>query len=175
MIAIRVASRIDIPAIRSMQHRSLAVLGAAFYSVDEIAAFVALAGTMDDQVVDEGHYFVVVNGSNRILASGGWSRREPGYDRARASGLADAPAAARATVRSVFVDPALARHGIASALMARVEQDAKQSGIRTLRLMATLSGHAFYQRLGWLAEGDKTIALPGGLSFRCTSMSKSLE
>ena len=175
MIAIRVANRSDIPAIRNMQHRSLAVLGAAFYSADEIAAFVALAGTMDDHVVDEGHYFVAVDGGNRIVASGGWSRREPGYDRARASGLADAPASAGATVRSVFVDPALARRGIASALMAHVEEDALENGIRTLRLMATLSGHAFYERLGWLVEGDKTIALPGGLSFRCTSMSKALK
>ena len=32
----------------------------------------------------------------------------------------------------------------------------------------------FYRRLGWRAEGEKAIALPGELQFRCVSMSKSI-
>ena len=63
---------------------------------------------------------------------------------------------------------------MASALMAHVERDAVEAGICILRLMATLSGLGFYRRLGWRAEGEKAIALPGGLRFRCMSMSKSI-
>ena len=60
-IAVRRASRNEIPAIRDMQERSLTLLGADYYTAEEIAAFIAHVGTMDDAVVDEGHYFVAVD------------------------------------------------------------------------------------------------------------------
>ncbi|MGE0116985.1 MAG: GNAT family N-acetyltransferase [Dongiaceae bacterium] len=173
-IAIRHSRRADIPAIRAMQERSLRVLGGAFYAPGEIAAFLAEIGTMDDAVVSEGHYFLAADAAGAILASGGWSRQAPGYDRA-ATGVAADPSEMRAaTVRSVFVDPAAARRGIATAMMARIEQDAAAHGVGVLRMMATLSGLPFYARIGYRAEGEKTLALPGGLRFRCMTMSKTL-
>jgi GNAT superfamily N-acetyltransferase len=171
-IAIRLARTREIPAIRAMQERSLAVLGAPYYSPQEIAGFIENVGTMDNAVVDEGHYFVAVNHAGAIMACGGWSQREPGYDRLRAVGVADSPRSGTATVRSVFVDPVVARRGVASALMAHIERDAACHGVRVLRLMSTLSGLTFYTRLGWRAEGEKAIALPDGLRLRCVSMAK---
>jgi hypothetical protein len=41
-------------------------------------------------------------------------------------------------------------------------------------MMATLSGVPFYARLGYRAEGEKTVPLRGGLRFRCMTMSKTL-
>jgi GNAT superfamily N-acetyltransferase len=173
-IAIRHSCRADIPAIRAMQERSLRVLGGAFYAPGEIAAFLAEIGTMDDAVVSEGHYFVAANADGAILASGGWSRQAPGYDRAAIGGAADRKEARAATIRSVFVDPAAARRGIARAMMARIEQDAAAHGIGVLRMMATLSGLPFYTRIGYRTEGEKTLTLPGGLRFECMTMSKTL-
>jgi len=172
-IAIRPARPADIPAIRAMQERSLRVLGGAFYTAGEIDAFLAGIGTMDDAVVYEGHYFVA-GADGAILGSGGWSRNAPGYDRARSSGVADQAVAGGATVRSVFVDPAATRRGIASAIMARLERNAIAHGIGMLGMMATLSGVAFYVRLGYRPQGEKTLALPGGLQFGCVTMSKPL-
>jgi GNAT superfamily N-acetyltransferase len=173
-VVFRRATRSEIPTIRAMQERSLTELGADFYSPAEIAGLIDSVGTMDDAVIDEGHYFVAVDPVGAVRASGGWSLREPGYDRARIAGAADRPAVAGATVRSVFVDPAIARCGVASALMAYLERDAGNHGIRGMRLTATLSGLAFYTRLGWRTEGKKVIALPGGLRFGCVSMSKRM-
>jgi GNAT superfamily N-acetyltransferase len=173
-IAVRHARSNDIPSLRTMQINSLVLLGAPFYTPAEISGFIDLAGTMDDAVIDEGHYFVAMAHSGAIVASGGWSVGTPGYDRARVMGAIDQAQTGTGIVRSVFVDPAVARCGMASALMAHVERDAAQAGICILRLMATLSGLGFYRRLGWRAEGEKAIALPGGLQFRCMSMSKSI-
>jgi GNAT superfamily N-acetyltransferase len=173
-IAIRPARPADIPAVRAMQERSLRVLGAPFYTDAEVDTFLREIGTMDDAVVYEGHYFVATGAGGAILGSGGWSRKAPGYDRARASGVADEAAAGAATVRSVFVDPAATRRGIARAIMERVERNAVAHGIGTLGMMATLSGVAFYARLGYRPGGEKTLALPGGLRFGCVSMSKPL-
>lgn len=174
-ITVRYACKTDIPAIRAMQQRSMAVLGVPYYSPVEIAAFMTAVGTMDDAVVDEGHYFCAEDARGTILASGGWSRREPGYDRGPAGGMTRGAQPHPATVRSVFIDPPAARRGIASALMAHVEADAARHEIHVLRLTAMLSGLAFYTRLGWRAEGEKAIVLPGGLRFGCMSMSKPIS
>lgn len=119
-------------------------------------------------------HFVAVNADGAILASGGWSRRTPGYDRAAIIGAAERKGAGAATVRSVFVDPAVARRGLATAIMATIEQDAAAHCVGMLSMMATLSALSFYARLGYRAEGDKTVALPGGLYFPCVTMSKTL-
>ena len=125
-------------------------------------------------MVQEGHYFAAAGTNGGLLASGGWSCRMPGYDRAAESALADSSRPNVAGVRSVFVDPAAARRGLAWAMMSRIEADAVSHAIRTLCVTATLSGVAFYARRGHRAEGRKALTLSGGLCFPCIAMSKSL-
>ncbi|HJU06787.1 MAG TPA: GNAT family N-acetyltransferase [Nitrospiraceae bacterium] len=173
-IAIRQARSAEIPALRDMQERSLRLLGAAFYAPRQIAAFLTEVGTMDEAVVDEGHYFVAANADGAILASGGWSRQTPGYERAVIGSAGARNGAGGAIIRSVFVEPALARRGLATAIMTKVEQDADANRVGTLSMMATLSGLAFYARLGYQTNGEKMVVLAGGLRFPFMSMSKSL-
>ncbi|MDP2779541.1 GNAT family N-acetyltransferase [Devosia sp.] len=168
---IRLARPADIPAIRSMQERSMWVLGGDFYSANDIASFLTLFGTMDDAVVDEGHYFVAEDRRGAILGSGGWTRSRPRYATASAGTRtpSDAP-----TVRSVFVDPAATRRGVASAIMARTEQDAVDHGAEMLQLTATLSGVALYHRLGYQTEEVTALELPDRSRFECVRMRKAL-
>lgn len=58
--------------------------------------------------------------------------------------------------------------------MCLVEHDAIVHGIHRLRLMATLSGEAFYARFGWHAEGRKTVWPAGRAQFGCVSMTKQI-
>lgn len=168
---IRLARRTDIPAIRSMQERSMRILGGRFYTAGEIAGFLAEFGTMDDTIVDEGHFFVAEDHHGAILASAGWSRAKPRY----ASGLDDGGSAAEhPTVRSVFVDPAVVRRGIGSAIMRRTEYDAAKHGLDTLRLTATLSGVALYESLGYRSDNAMELKLPNQLRFACVKMAKQL-
>ena len=174
-ISIGLARRDEVAEIRAMQAFSLQVLGAPYYTPREIDGFIAHFGTMDEAVVDEGHYFIGRTADGSLVVSGGWSQREPGYERGHLYGPADIATAATGTVRSVFIHPGMARMGLGSRLMRTVEQDAAGNGIEKLRLMATLSGRPFYTRLGWREEGAKTIALPGGGQFRCVAMSRQLS
>jgi GNAT superfamily N-acetyltransferase len=169
--AIRHARPADIPAIRAMQERSMWVLGGDFYSSTEIANFLTEFGTMDDALVHEGHFFITQDDRGRILGSGCWSRLEASYAGPLGAG---APAACAPVVRSVFVDPAAARRGIGSAIMFRIEQDAAENDVRSLRLTATLSGVSLYRKLGYRVAEFTELVFPDQTSFGCVKMEKSL-
>lgn len=173
-IAIRKARLREFDDIRAMQERSLLVLGEGFYRRDVIDAFIALVGTIDEAVVAEGHYFVAEHRAHGLIGSAGWSQKPPGYERVRAAAALPARRSDLATVRSVFVDPAVARSGVATALMSHLERDAARHGIRNLELMAMLSGLPFYRRLGWRELGKKTVPLAGGRRFDCMAMCKTV-
>ena len=168
---IRPAHPADIPAIRTMQERSMWVPGGDFYTSSEIANFLTLFGTMDDVVVEEGHYFVAEDHRGAILGSGGWTRSRPGYAKAIAASEAGT---GMPTVRSVFVDPAATRRGVASAIMLRTERDALEHGVDTLHLTATLSGFALYEAFGYRTEEATVLKFPDQSRFECTRMRKSL-
>src|SRR6185295_6822838 len=106
---IRKAGRSDILEMRAMQERSMMTIGSRFYARGEIETFLNLVGTMDDAVVDEGHFFVAVDPFERVIGTGAWSNLIPGYARVaggqRAAPSMARPAAGTATVRSVFVEP----------------------------------------------------------------------
>jgi len=173
---IRKAGRSDILEMRAMQERSMLTIGSRFYSRSEIETFLNLVGTMDDAVLDEGHFFVAVDPFDRVIGTGAWSTLVPGYARV-AGGQQAAPSIARpaagiATVRSVFVAPECTRRGIAHAIMHRIESDAAASGFDRLQLTATLSGEAFYRAMGYVAEPRGHVELPDGTRFGCVKMKK---
>lgn len=168
---VRLAQPADIPAIRSMQERSLWAIGSDFYAENEIANFLLMFGTMDDRLVEEGHYYVVEAACGAVLGSGGWTRRRPAYAKRP---FESEDAAAPPTIRSVFVDPAATRRGIASAILAHTEQDAIANGVDILRLTATLSGFALYEALGYSKEEVVDLIFPDSSKFKCIKMQKFL-
>lgn len=147
------------------------VLGSDFYTSNEIANFLTLFGTMDDAVVEEGHYFVAEGHRGAILGSGGWTRSRPRYANAIAASEATT---GLSTVRSVFVDPAATRRGVASAIMSRTERDALTNKVDTLHLTATLSGVALYEAFGYQTEEATELTFPDQSRFGCVKMRKSL-
>lgn len=149
------------------------ILGSHYYMRCALDAFLNIVGTMDDAVVDEGHFFIAVGLKGETVGTGAWSNLLPGY--ARVGALKDATSAAGpATVRSVFVAPECTRRGIAHALMHRIESDAAAAGLDRLQLTATLSGEDFYRAIGYQAEPRSHVALPDGTRFGCVKMRKSL-
>lgn len=155
-----------------MQNYAMRLLGASFYDEDVIEAFIASVGTMDDSLIDEGGYSVVVL-DGQIVGSGGWSMRAPGYA-SHAKGGDAAEMARKATVRSVFVHPDFARRGIARGLMDRVERQILAAGFTEASLAATLSGIPLYRRLGWRSRLPVVLSLPDGLAFVGLAMTKRL-
>ena len=63
---------------------------------------------------------------------------------------------------ALFVRPAAARAGVATALLARLEALARRRGVRRLRVDAARSGIAFYEARGFAGRRRVRVPLPGG-------------
>src|SRR3569623_997155 len=75
---VRVATDRDIPALRELIERSARELSVAHYSPEQIAAATRhLFGVNTEHVA--GGTFFVIDGPNRPVAAGGWSKRRTLY------------------------------------------------------------------------------------------------
>jgi len=172
---LRKAEASDRDAVIRMQERSARMLGRAFYAAESIESALRHIGTMDPDVIDEGHFYVAVDARGRIVGSGGWSRRVPGYD----GGHRDPTAAGVSPhgtifIRGVYVDPDWARCGVATAIMARAEAEVAGIGVPELVLTATLSGVPLYRALRYRALRPKVLRFPDGNRFEALEMKKRL-
>ena len=164
---IRQARMSDRNHLLAMQVDSMRRLAIHCYTRDEIEAFIAYVGTMDDQLIDEGTYSLV-EVAGRPVASGGWSRMRGNYV---GTPPVD-PTAAK--IRSVFVHHQWARHGFGRMLMERAEREASAAGFDRVELNALLSGVPFYRVLGYEAVRPIALGLPDGITFRGLTMMKVL-
>lgn len=170
---IRKATQDDRDAIMTMQEHSIRVLGRVFYPAETIESAIRHIGTMDPDVIDEGHYHIAVDAAGRIVGSGGLSFRIPGYDtHGREDAAAQATPQGIAFIRGVYVHPDWARKGIASSIMAHAEAEAADDGVPALSLMATLSGVPLYRALQYRPIQPKVIRFSDGVLFEGLQMVK---
>jgi len=173
---IRLATMDDRQAIRELIAESARQLSREHYNDTQIEAAIASVFGVDSDLIEDGTYFVAEN-SGIMLGCGGWSRRKTlfGGDQysARNAGYLD-PQSEPAKIRAFFVHPAHARKGIARAILSRCETEAKAHGFRTLELMATLPGIAFYQTCGFSKVGSYDLELAAGVKLELVPMRKDL-
>lgn len=174
--SIRQATWNDLDAMLRMQARSIRALGQGFYGTETIESALRHIGTMDPEVIDEGNFYVAVTADGRIIGSGGWSRRVPGYDRVQVTSASTSlPRQGNAVIRSVFINPDWARQGIATSIMKQAETTVVDAGTPAVVLTATLSGVPLYRALGYRALRPKRIRFPDGIVFDAVEMSKKLS
>jgi GNAT superfamily N-acetyltransferase len=171
-IQIRRAVNSDVPALRSLQERSMRLLGRGHYTVTQIEAFIARIGTMDDYLVGDRTY-LVAELDGELLGCGGWTARLPGYAR-HIHGETQSAEPERATVRSVFVEPLAARQGIGRRIMGAIENAMRDEGFRIAELGSTDNGRDFYRSLGYLPVAGFQVDVGDGIHLRLTRMRKSL-
>lgn len=173
--SIRQATWNDLDAMLRMQARSMRALGQGFYGTETIESALQHIGTMDPEVIDEGNFYVAVTADGRIIGSGGWSRRVPGYDRVQVTSESTSRSRqGNAVIRSVFVNPDWARRGIATSIMKQAEITVADAGTSEVVLTATLSGVPLYRALGYRALRPKRIRFPDGILFDAVEMAKKL-
>src|SRR5687767_13422269 len=174
---IRTATLDDIPQIERVMRASMSALGSAFYDTNQVASAVRYIAVSDPEIIADGTYFVVEDGS-AIVACGGWSKRKKLFTgtagQASIDGWLD-PATEPARIRAMFVDPAHARRGIGRMIVDRAEEEARAAGFHTCELMATLPGVPLYAACGYEPLERTEIELPDGVRLECLRMSRCVK
>jgi len=71
-----------------------------------------------------------------------------------------APRALDGRIRSVYVDPAYRRRGIATRLLEAAIEEARRESVDRLTLSASVYGRALYERVGFVARANEMIYQP---------------
>ena len=173
---IRQATIEDRDAIQKLIATSARMLSRQHYNDAQIEAAIATVFGVDTDLIEDGTYFVVEI-SETFVGCGGWSRRKTlfGGDQysSRDAGYLD-PKSEPAKIRAFFIHPDHARKGIARAILARCEDEARAHGFRELELMATLPGVEFYKSCGFSERGNFDLDLVDGVKLELVPMRKSV-
>jgi GNAT superfamily N-acetyltransferase len=175
-IEIRAAARGDIASIAAVMRDSLLSLGREAYNEHQIASALRYIGRPDEQLIDDGTYFVAVDGEE-IVGCGGWSRRRKTYSGSAASGsdhdVLD-PASEPARIRAMFVRREWSRRGIGRRILQHSEERAAEQGFRCFQLVAMRSAGGIYEAAGYRSIGESPVILEDGVVLECTLMEKWL-
>ena len=175
-VAIRCATRNDIPALEDLIRLSALQIGVTDYTIEQIEGALRGAFGVDTQLIDDGTYFVAFMG-DRLVACGGWSRRRTLFGRDSRSDRDTSPLDPKtdaARIRAFFVQPEFARRGIGRVLVDRCESAAVAEGFRHAELMATLPGVRLYAACGYVSGAPVEYPLPAGGTIRFVPMRKTL-
>jgi GNAT superfamily N-acetyltransferase len=171
----RLATVGDLEELRRVMDAAIGELQQGFLTPGQIESSRAIMG-IDTQLVDDGTYFVVLDG-DRIAGCGGWSRRATLYGGDHTSGRRPAlldPAVDAARVRAMYTDPAYARRGVGRLILTLCEQAAAAEGFTRLELMGTMSGRPLYLSQGYVTVEELTDDR-GGAAVPLVRMAKDLE
>lgn len=175
MIEVRAATRDDAAAIAQVMLDSLREIGRTAYDDRQVASSLVYLAVPDEQLIDDGTYFVAVDDDGAIVGCGGWSRRRKTHAGSGHSDEDDAlldPEREPARIRAMFVDPHHARRGIGRQILELCERRAAEAGFRRLQLVAMRSGEAMYRACGYAPLGDAPVRLEDDVVLECTLMEK---
>jgi GNAT superfamily N-acetyltransferase len=173
---LRKASFADVPQLRQLIERSARALSTDEYRPAQVEGALRGAFGVDSQLLRDETYFVVEDDGS-LAGCGGWSFRATlfGGDAhtQRDAAILD-PTTQAAKIRAFFVDPAHARRGIGTMLLAHCESAARARGFTAVELMATLPGVKLYAARGYTAMPRVSIDVGHGVSIEFVPMRKPL-
>ena len=171
-LAVRPATRADVPALNALIDASARALSIGFYTDEQVDAAIRYVFGVDTGLVDDGTYYMVES-DGQIVACGGWSRRGALYggdQRPMVQVPRLDPATEPARIRAFFVAPGWARRGIGGRLLDVCRAAAEAEGFTSFELMATLPGVPLYARNGFREVERVKDRLPSGVVLEFVRM-----
>ena len=172
---LRVATMDDVPRLLPVMDAAIAQLQQGFLTPEQIESSKAIMG-IDTQLVEDGSYFVVLDGAE-VAGCGVWSRRATLYGSDTTPGrdahLLD-PSTDPARVRAMYTHPAFARRGVGRMILEACEAAARAEGFTTLELMGTLSGQPLYEVYGFVVV-EELVDDRGGAPVPLVRMRKPVS
>ena len=78
-------------------------------------------------------------------------------------------------IEAVYVSPEVVRRGVGSAILRRLEERARELGIRSLKMDASLNAVPFYKTAGYESQQEMKHRLTSGVEIGCVLMTKELS
>ncbi len=160
-LTIRTATMDDLGALDDLFQRSYARLLAPDYPPSVLMTAVPVIGRAQPDLLKSGLFFVTETGEGDLVGAGGWSLQAPG-GRPGQRGVGH--------IRHVATDPEHTRAGIARGLLEHILLHAKASGMAQMHCQSTLTAVPFYQAMGFVAQGEVSVTLRGGIEFPAVFM-----
>jgi GNAT superfamily N-acetyltransferase len=154
MLTIRKASRGDVPDAWDIRKTSVHAACAGYYPEASLSAWVDGSPTDKWASVVERDFYVAVD-EGLVVATGMLTV---------ASGQVDA----------IFIRPSHMGRGIGREMLALLEALARDHGLASMRLDATLNAAPFYRHCGWSGDSVSIYRTSRGLELACVPMTKSL-
>lgn len=174
---VRKATLDDRAAIKELIIESARNLSRDDYSDQQIEATIATVFGVDTNLIIDGTYFVAER-AGALIGCGGWSKRKTlfGGDQyaTRDANYLD-PSTEAAKIRAFFVHPEHARKGIARAILAACEAEAKAAGFQALELMSTLPGIKLYKACGYVGDDRVELEVGAGVTIGLVPMRRELR
>lgn len=77
-------------------------------------------------------------------------------------------------IEAVYVNPEAVRRGVGKAILQELEERAKNLGLKSLRMNASLNAVPFYESAGYEAQKETKHRLASGVEIGCILMTKEL-
>ncbi|SMX41446.1 GNAT family N-acetyltransferase [Maliponia aquimaris] len=164
-ILLRTARQSDITALDRLFRRSYSRLLAADYPPSTLVTAVPAIARAQPDLLASGLFYVVEDSEQRVLGAGGWSLGAPGRRPAQ-PGIGH--------IRHVATDPDATRRGVGRLLLEHILRVAEDSGMARMHCQSTLTAVPFYRAMGFVAQGDMAVPLPGGIVFPTVFMVRPL-
>jgi GNAT superfamily N-acetyltransferase len=178
-IRTRKAVPADIPALHKLIESSVRGLMSATHSHAQIEGALGTLLGLDTQLITDGTYFVAETGSddgtNLIVACGGWSKRKTLFGSDHREGREDAlldPAKDAAKIRAFFVHPDWTRRGIGTQILETCESAARDASFTHFEMGATLTGVPLYEVRGYVIVERIEVPLRNGATLPVVRMAK---
>ena len=177
MLAIRLATAADVPALKELIPVSARALSRGFYTDAETESAIRHVFGPDSRLIADGTYFVAEE--DGVLAGcGGWSRRRTLYGGDQTKSGEEAlldPSTEPAKVRAFFVHPDFARRGVGSRILDACLDAARAAGFRTVELAATLPGVPFYAARGFVERERLSAPMADGRGLPIVRMERAID
>ncbi len=180
----RRAEPADSAVIAEVMAASAQELSEGFYTAAQIPSVISHIAILDPVLIEVQTYFAIEDvldeehgGGPRVVACGGWSRRDKlftgGGAAAGGTGFL-VPGRDPARVRAMYTHPWAARRGFARAILEARERDRLAEGFTVVELMATAPGEPLYLACGYEILERVDVVLPDGCVVGCARMRKHL-
>jgi len=164
-IEFREATTEDVEEMCAVNRASIEGLADESYDKAQVAAWV---GGVDPELypIDSAGAYLLLAERNGDIVGLGWMKPEADeYFDASVDG----------EITGIYVHPAVAGDGIGSRLYDRLEAFARERGVGSLGLWASLNAASFYDKLGYIRATEQTLEYEDGIEVPVVEMVKRLN